>query len=143
MAAEPLRSSERIMKPTLKPQWSEDQMKAGARMRDAWESFFASAGEKGSPAAGTPLAGDQAKVAAARARHEAALLALPNVVGVTEGTRMQGGRPTGEACIVVYVARKIARSKLKASEILPERIDDVPVDVVEVGDVVALDDLKR
>jgi len=36
---------------------------------------------------------------------------------------------------VVYVSRKLPKSKLGASELLPREIDGVPVDVVEVGKV--------
>ncbi len=62
----------------------------------------------------------------------------PNVVGVAPGVRMVQGKPTGERCLVVYVERKIPRTKLKEDEILPREIEGVPVDVVEVGRVDAL-----
>ena len=46
-------------------------------------------------------------MAAVLARHEAELLRYPNVVAVAPGIRTKRGRPTGEACVVVYVERKI------------------------------------
>lgn len=61
----------------------------------------------------------------------------PNVVGVSEGIEVRRGKPTGTPCIVVYVTRKVPKAKLKGHP-LPERIEGVPVDVVEVGSVDAL-----
>lgn len=75
----------------------------------------------------------QAGLAQARSRHEPALMRYPNVVGVSEGGRMRGGRPTGESSLVVYVERKIPRDQLGEDEVLPSQVDGVPVDVVEVG----------
>jgi hypothetical protein len=62
----------------------------------------------------------------------------PNVVGVAEGIEVKRGRPTGVPCIVVYVKRKVPKAKLARRHTLPERIEGVRVDVVEVGSVGAL-----
>lgn len=64
----------------------------------------------------------------------------PNVVGVADGVGMRAGKPTGEDCIVVYVERKVPKSKLEKGEVLPRRIEGVLVDVVEVGRVEPLRD---
>jgi hypothetical protein len=40
---------------------------------------------------------------------------------------------------VVYVTRKVPRSALTQTQILPTEIEGVPVDVVEVGEVRPLD----
>jgi hypothetical protein len=82
--------------------------------------------------------GEPPKLADVRIRHEAELMRCPNVIGVASGIRMKQGKPTGEHCIVVYVSRKIPPSQLKADEILPSQIEQVPVDVVDVGGVEAL-----
>ena len=74
-----------------------------------------------------------------RAKHEARLLAYPNVVGVSEGLRMRRGKPASEPAIVVLVSRKVARKSLTAASLLPSHIEGVPVDVVEVGPVEALE----
>ena len=66
-------------------------------------------------------------------RHERELLSKPNVVAVGVGYRTRGGQPTSEVCIVVSVTRKIPRSDLKRSEVLPKTLEDVPIDVVESG----------
>jgi hypothetical protein len=126
------------MKRELGPRWTAKEERAGKRSGAAWEAFFAE-GENASRKAGAPagkrpaaLAGDAA-AAEAQARHEAELLRYPNVVGVATGIRTRRGKPTGEACVVVYVARKLPRARLAAKDLLPSEIDGVPVDVVEAG----------
>ena len=67
-----------------------------------------------------------------RRRHESALLALPNVIGV--GTGRDGA---GAEVIDVYVQRKVARRELAPSETIPDALDGVPVRVVPIGEVTA------
>ncbi|CRK61605.1 hypothetical protein [Alloactinosynnema sp. L-07] len=81
---------------------------------------------------------DSARVAAVRARHEADLMGRANVVAVSEGSRVRGGVDTGQVCLVVYVARKVPRTELAASDVLPAELDGVPVDVRESGPIHAL-----
>jgi hypothetical protein len=78
-----------------------------------------------------------ARIAAVRARHETRLLRYPNVVGVSEGPRVRGGRPAGEQCLIVYVARKVPAAELADADVLPTMLDGVPVDVQESGTVEA------
>lgn len=82
-----------------------------------------------------PPLGDEAqrKVSDVRARHEEELLQYPNVVGVATGVKSTGGRPTGKACLVVYVEKKVAEDDLERDQRLPPELEGVPVDVVEVG----------
>jgi hypothetical protein len=75
------------------------------------------------------------RVAAVRATHEAELMRYPNVVGVSEGIETKRGKPTGRPCVVVYVTRKVSKAKLTKGRALPDRVDGIPVDVVEVGAV--------
>lgn len=105
-------------------------------MHQVWEQFFSQRQptEEGSVPSVFDRAVDQ-RLSAARVKHEATLLSYPNVVGVAEGIRTRRGKPTGDRCLVVYVSRKLPKSKLGASELLPREIDGVPVDVVEVGKV--------
>lgn len=121
------------------PQWSDEQRAAGERQREHWERFFGAA--QGAPSGTEPPAvshADELRVAAVRARHEAALLRYPNVVGLAESIRIREGTPTGEHCLVVYESRKVPPSELRADEILPTEIEGVPLDVVEVGRIEAL-----
>lgn len=124
------------MKKEHKPIWTKEQQAAGEQMGKAWEEFF-SASEKTKETSELPILSrpEEKKIAAIQARHEAELMRYPNVVGVAEGITTKRGKPTGETCLVVYVERKVPKSKLKKGEILPRKIEGVPVDVVEVGKV--------
>jgi hypothetical protein len=66
-------------------------------------------------------------------RHEQELLRKANVVAVGIGYRIRGGEQTQEVSIVVSVKVKVPSSKLKARDLIPASIEDVPVDVVETG----------
>ena len=130
---------EGTVKQELEPSWSEEQQAAGKQLRDAWEEYFTAAETAEEPSERLLLSrAEELRIAEVRARHETELLRYPNVVGVAEGIRTKGGKPTGEPCLVVYVERKIPRAKLDKSEILPREIEGIPVDVVEVGRVEAL-----
>lgn len=124
------------MKKELPPNWSKQDRLKGKRMSRVWEQFFSGTQNAGKGRA--PLSpnhpGEQVH-SAVLARHERALLSYPNVIGVAQGIRTRRGKPTGEHCLIVYVNRKIPKSKLQASEVLPRKIDGVPIDVVEVGAV--------
>ena len=127
------------MKSELGPIWSEEQRAAGERSRQSWERFFAAAErEPGRPEPTLVGRADELRVTAVRSRHESRLMRYPNVVGVAEGIRVRAGTPTGEACLVVYVSRKVPAAQLRPDEILPPEIEGVPVDVVEVGRIDAL-----
>ena len=62
-----------------------------------------------------------------RQRHEPALMALPNVVGVSDET------VDGQDVILVLVSRKVPREQLAPREVVPEELEGFPTDVVEVG----------
>ena len=126
------------MKSGLQPEWSDEQKAAGEKARQAWEAYFSSFEPgKESPMA-HPFSGEaDAKIAQVVARHEAELMRYPNVVGVSQGIIMKGGEPSSESGIVVYVQRKVPESALTRSERLPEQIEGITVEVVEVGRVEA------
>lgn len=73
-----------------------------------------------------------------KSRHEQELLRKVNVVAVGVGFCRRGGIQTREICIVVSVKKKILLSELKPGEVIPTQIEDVPVDVVETGEIRAL-----
>jgi hypothetical protein len=131
------------MKRTVGPSWTAEQIAAGERFKQGWLDFF---GRPGAAAPEVPpgLDAEAGSRAAIRAKHEARLLAYPNVVGVTEGTRMRGGKLTNEPVITVLVSRKIPRRSLTKASLLPSHIDGIPIDVVEIGPIEALgSELKR
>jgi hypothetical protein len=125
------------MKRALGPTWTSDEIAAGKRFGEAWLEFFA---RKGAAAQVSPPGLDptSARLSTIRAKYEARLLRYPNVVGVTDGVRMRGKRPTEVPAIIVLVSRKISRKSLAKSSRLPTHIEGVPVDVVEVGQIEAL-----
>lgn len=71
----------------------------------------------------------------------AKLLAIPGVVGLGLGFRLQGGAPTGEPCLTVYVRRKLAPADLAAAGArrIPRTVRSgkrrLPVDIVELGEI--------
>jgi hypothetical protein len=125
------------MKHSLGPVWTPAQIAAGKRFGQQWLDFFARA-DSDSPALPRALRSDTAGLTAVRAKHEARLLRYPNVVGVTEGTRMRAGRLTGEPALVVLVSGKVPRTKLPKGSLLPSELDGIPIDVIEVGPIEAL-----
>lgn len=71
-------------------------------------------------------------------RHEQELLRKANVVAVGVGFKTVGGVQTREVGIVVSVKKKLPLSELKPRDVIPAQIEDVPVDVVETGEIRAL-----
>jgi len=66
------------------------------------------------------------------------ILSKPNVVGVGVGYKIRSGKITDEPAVMVYVTRKIPKQALRKEELVPEELDGVKTDVVEVGKLVAL-----
>lgn len=76
-----------------------------------------------------------AKIQAVKNTHTTELLKKANVVGVGVGIRERGA--VREPVLVVMVSRKVPLNQLAPKDIVPASIDDVPVDVREVGDISA------
>ena len=69
---------------------------------------------------------------------EKRLLKIRNVVGTAVGRKFVNGLPTEEPAVLVFVERKISTrglSKLSA-DIIPDNLDGVVTDVIEVGKLV-------
>ena len=73
-----------------------------------------------------------------KARYEAFLLKKANVVGVGVGFREQDGKLTDEIALVVNVTRKLPATQLALQDIIPAKIEGIPVDVRETGTIRAL-----
>ena len=71
-------------------------------------------------------------------RHEQELLRKVNVVAVGIGYCRRGGVQTREVDIVVSVRNKVPLSELQPRDVIPAQIEEVPVDVVETGEIRAL-----
>jgi hypothetical protein len=77
-------------------------------------------------------------VRAVKDRHQEQLLKKKNVVGLGIGYKEVEGQETGLLSLVVMVRKKEPPSQLDATDLVPFEIEGVPVDVKEVGDIVAL-----
>ena len=78
------------------------------------------------------------EIRAVKDRHEAGLLKKKNVVGLGIGYKEVEGQETGLLSLVVMVRKKESPSQLDATDLVPAEIEGVPVDVKEVGKIVAL-----
>lgn len=78
------------------------------------------------------------EIRAVKDRHGESLLEKKNVVGMGIGYKEVEGQETGLLSLVVMVRKKESRSQLDATELIPSEIEGVPVDVKEVGEIVAL-----
>jgi hypothetical protein len=70
--------------------------------------------------------------------HEESLLAKPNVVGVGVGLKETNGRLLDEIAVKVLVTQKLPRAGLSARAIVPEQVNGVETDVMQVGVIRAL-----
>lgn len=75
------------------------------------------------------------RVLAIKESYQAQLLAKANVVGVGVGLRQRQGQTTEEIALVVMVSEKISAEKLSLEDLIPAQIEDVPVDVLWVGEL--------
>ena len=80
----------------------------------------------------------QAEVKRAKEAHKKSILSKPNVIGVGTGYKQAHGGGTQELCVVALVRRKVPRAGLTAGSLVPKQVAGVPTDVVEVGDLRAL-----
>jgi len=84
------------------------------------------------------VAKDIEEIRAVKDRHEERLLKKKNVVGLGIGYKEVEGQETGQLSLVVMVRKKESPSQLDATDLVPSEIDGVPLDVKEVGEIVAL-----
>lgn len=80
----------------------------------------------------------QAQVRQVKEANKEAILAKPNVVGVGTGYKVTRGERTEELCVVTLVRQKVPQAGLTPEALVPQAIGGVSVDVIEVGDLRAL-----
>lgn len=68
-------------------------------------------------------------------RYEKKLLSLDNVVGIGTGYKIVRGKITNRPAIMVLVRKKIPEGELKSKQIVPRTLNEVPTDVIEVGEI--------
>lgn len=61
----------------------------------------------------------------------------PNVVGVGAGVKWKNGEASGEPAVLVLVTHKVAKDQLSKAELVPAKLQNMPTDVLAVGDVIA------
>ena len=66
------------------------------------------------------------------------LMSFPNVVGVGYGHKHVRGKNTGKDSLVVLVEKKVPVEELSSNQVIPRSMNQCPIDVVEVGEIVAL-----
>lgn len=66
------------------------------------------------------------------------ILKTKNVRGISIGNKITKGIDTGKKCIRIYVKKKIELHLLSVSDLLPQSLDTIETDVIEVGEIVAL-----
>jgi hypothetical protein len=76
-----------------------------------------------------------AQASAAQAKYTDELMRKPHVVGVAVGLAKDGEQLTNEVALVVLVDKKIPLDQLAPEDRIPSRLDDVRVDVQEVGQI--------
>lgn len=81
---------------------------------------------------------EQAQIRQTKELHTEAILAKPNVVGVGTGYKVKRGQRTDQLCVVTMVSRKMPLAGLPTEALVPKTVDGVPVDVIEVGHLRAL-----
>lgn len=75
----------------------------------------------------------------AKDRNLTALFSKPNVVSVGLGHKYtKGERVSDELCVVVSVSEKIHWREMARQDLIPQQVDDVFTDVIEVGKLRAL-----
>lgn len=78
-----------------------------------------------------------AKIQEVKEKKEESILGLQNVVGLGIGYKEKKGKETKEACISVYVKKKVAAESLESGDLVPNALDDIKTDVIEVGEIEA------
>ena len=76
----------------------------------------------------------------ATALHKEALMSQPNVIGLGVGYKTTRGRVSDELSVVVLVRRKLPPAVLSEEALLPQELEGIRTDVIEVGDLRALAD---
>ncbi|MCX4668117.1 hypothetical protein OG453_15780 [Streptomyces sp. NBC_01381] len=69
----------------------------------------------------------------ARSLHEDRLMKLANVTGVGIGKDEHSGADV----IVVFVTRTVPRDRLRDEDVIPDRLEGVPVRVLAIGETAA------
>ena len=81
---------------------------------------------------------EKEKIRTVKENHGAAIMAKENVVGMGVGYKETKGAKTDRLALVVMVKKKVSIEELKERDVIPAEIEGVITDVIEVGEIVAL-----
>jgi hypothetical protein len=81
---------------------------------------------------------EMARIRAVKEKHGAKIMAKENVVGLGAGYKETKGVKTDRMALVVMVKKKVSIEELKKKDVIPAEIEGVITDVIEVGEIVAL-----
>lgn len=84
----------------------------------------------------------QSDVTRVKELHKESILDKPNVVGVGTGYKVRGRQTTDELSIMVLVRQKLPVEALAAEALVSAEIEGVRTDVIQVGELRALQDRK-
>lgn len=76
---------------------------------------------------------DIEKIRDCRDKHKNRLFKKANVISVGLGYKVKGKEKTSELCLVVGVTKKVDRRSVSRHDLIPDELDGVKLDVVEVG----------
>lgn len=116
--------------------WGADEESKGRSAADAWETYFEA--ERADAIERAEEINETARIAEVQDKHEAELLSFDNVVGVAPSLKVSKGEPTGEWSLTVLVEEKLPKTKVAKDSLVPDTVDGVVTDVVEVGKLEAL-----
>lgn len=68
-----------------------------------------------------------------KAKYERELMKKCHLEAIAVGHKIKGGRDTGEEAIVCFVQHKIFPSMMDKEEVVPEKLEGIKTDVVEIG----------
>jgi len=74
----------------------------------------------------------------AKAVHTTDIMSRANVVGVGVGYKVSDSQVSDEISVVVLVSQKVPKSSLSSKSIIPQEVNDVRTDVLQVGELRAL-----
>ena len=114
-------------------EWSANERKTGQKVADVWQEFFQA--DRKDAINRTGEITETARINEMKEKHEAALLAMENVVGVGVGLKMTGAKPTKKWSLLALVEKKLPKSEVPKASLVPSELDGTPTDVVEVGKI--------
>lgn len=76
-------------------------------------------------------------------KHKFHLISIPGVVSVGIGYKSVDKKYTNQLAIVVGVEKKLTRPEVAQEEMIPDYLDNIPTDVVEIGKIILGNENKR